>query len=137
MLPEGLAGLEKLAELVRQRCPTFPLSLPDYRTELEAALWWRSGKAYQGKDNNKALEWHEKALVRLGHEGELREATAEVCYSISNKLYKDKKHTESIPFLDRAIELKPDYPSAFNLRGIAFHYLKEYQQAIQDYSWGV
>src|SRR6266702_554184 len=37
---EELNGLEELAKLASQRCPTFQQLVPDYRTELEAALWW-------------------------------------------------------------------------------------------------
>src|SRR5947209_262938 len=68
---EELAGLEQLAKLAHQRCPNFPQPLSDYQKELEAALWWRLEEAYDGKDNNKAVEWYEKALVQLGDEEEL------------------------------------------------------------------
>jgi tetratricopeptide (TPR) repeat protein/energy-coupling factor transporter ATP-binding protein EcfA2 len=128
-----LAGLVELAKLASQRCPTFPQPLPDCRKELEAALWWRIGEAYEGRDDNKALTWYEKALKRLGQETELREAAAEACWSVASKLYKEKKHAESIPFLDRAIELKPDYAWAYSSRGIAYNELKQYQRAIEDY----
>src|SRR2546421_488408 len=74
--PEVLNGLEELAKLASQRCPTFPQPLPDYRMELEAALWWRLGEAYRGKEDEKALEWYEKALSRLSQLVELREDAA-------------------------------------------------------------
>src|SRR3989442_2158441 len=99
---EELTGLVELEKLVNQRCPPFPQPLPDCRKELEAALWWRLGEAYVGKDDHRALKWYEKALERLGQETELREAAAEAAWSVAYKLGKEKKDTESISFLDRA-----------------------------------
>ncbi len=135
--PEELTGLEELTKLTSQRCPTFPQSLPDYRKELEAALWWRLGESYEGRDDNKALEWYEQALIRLEKETELREATAEICYKIGYEISKglrnEKKPEESIPFLKRAIELKEDYAWAYIVRGITYRTLKDYQRAIADY----
>ncbi len=77
---EVLLGLEELAKLASQRCPTFPQPLPDCRKKLEAALWWRLGEAYAGKDANKMLEWCEKALERLGQEVELRDRASILMY---------------------------------------------------------
>jgi tetratricopeptide (TPR) repeat protein len=134
---EELAGLVELAKLASQRCPTFPQPLPDCRKELEAALWWRLGEAYEGKDDNKTLEWYEKALERLGQETELREAAAETYSNVADKLYEEKKHAEGIPFLDRAIELKPDYAYAYNSRGFAYWNLGEYEHAIVDYDHAI
>lgn len=105
---EERSGLEKLVDLASQRCPTFPQSLPDYRMELEAALWWRLGEAYQGNDDHKAWKWYEKALARLDQEVELKEAAAEVCNALCTKLYDEKKYAESISFYDKALELKHD-----------------------------
>ena len=53
---------------------------------------------------------------------------------MANKLYEEKKYAESIPFLDRAIELKPDYAWAYTRRGVAYNELKKYQRALEDYS---
>lgn len=44
---QGLLALSKLAE---QRRLTFPSPLPDYRKELEAAIWWRLGDAYYNEE---------------------------------------------------------------------------------------
>jgi tetratricopeptide (TPR) repeat protein len=132
-LPKERGGLEALVKLADQRCPTFPQPIPDYRKELEAALRWRLGESYQGEDDNKALEWYEQALARLDKETELREASAEVCYEVGKRLYNEKKYIESIPYLKRAIELKPDYAWAYIVRGLAYAGLKEYQRAIADY----
>ncbi len=125
--PEELGGLKELAKLASQRCPTFPLSLPDYRKELEAALWWRLGEAHQDGDDTKASEWYEKALTRLEQEADLKEDTAKTYNNIANKLFDSKKYLESIVFLDRALKLKTDYATAYNNRGIAYRNLKEYQ----------
>ncbi len=75
-----------------------------------------------------------KPSNELGRETELREAAAEACWSVTSKLYEEKKHAESIPFLDRAIELKPDYALAYARRGVAYNELKKYQRALEDYN---
>jgi tetratricopeptide (TPR) repeat protein len=131
--PEELSGLEELTQLASERCPTFPQWLPDYRKELEAALWWRLGESHQSRDENKALEWYERALARLDKEVELREAAAGACYEVGTRLHSEKKYTESIRYLNQAVELKPDYAWAYIVRGIAYRNLKEYQRAIADY----
>ena len=86
------------------------------------------------QDLRKALDWYEKALTRLSQETDLRETAAETYSNVAYKLYEEKKHSECKPFLDRAIELKPDYTFAYNLRGITYANLKEYQRASNDYS---
>jgi len=131
--PEGLTGLEELVKLADEHCPTFPQWLPDYRKELEAALWWRLGESYRGRDENMALVWFERALARLDKEIELREAAAEACYEAGGGLGQERKYPESIHFLNRSIELKPDYTWAYIERGNAYRDLKEHQRAIQDY----
>jgi tetratricopeptide (TPR) repeat protein len=131
---EELKGLTELAKLARERCPTFPPPLPDARKELEAALWWRLGEAYLGIDDTQALAWYEQALGRLGTQHALKEAAAEAAWNIAKKLYEEKKHTESLTFLNRAIELNPNSVHAFNSRGVAYRNLKQYQQAIADYN---
>ena len=131
--PEALTGLGALAGLASERCPSFPPSLPDYRKELEAALWWRLGESYRGRDVNQALVWYERALTRLDKETELREAAAEACYKLGSRLYQEKKYTESLRVLNRAVELKPDYAWAYIVRGLDYYDLKQYQRAIADY----
>ena len=132
--PEELNGLEELAKLASQRCPTFPQPIPDYRTELEAALWWRLAEAYRNQDDTNALKWYEKALTRLGQSTELKEGTADVAFDAAYKLFDEKKYTECINLLNRTVELKPGYSWAYYNRGLAYHDLKEYQRAIEDYS---
>lgn len=136
---EALTGLEELTKLASQRHMPFPSSIltEDYHSELEAALWWRLGEAYQNKDNYKALEWYGKALTRLGHETGLKESTARTYYAIADKLYDEKKYAEYIPFLNRAVELKPDYLWAYTLRGIAYNELHDYQRAIADFDFAL
>ncbi len=131
---EELHGLEELEKLLSQQRPIFTPPLATYRDELEAALWWRLGEAYQGKDDHKALAWYDKALSRLNAESELKEAAAETCYNIAYQLDEEKKHSECLPLLTKAIELKPDYALAYNSRGIANYELKQYELAIADYT---
>ena len=131
--PEALTELEALAGLASERCPTFPLSLPDYRKELEAALWWRLGESYRGRDENQALVWYERALTRLDKDTDLREAAAEVCYELGRRLRSEKKYPESLSVLNRAVELKSDYTWAYIGKGSAYGILKQYEQAIQDF----
>jgi tetratricopeptide (TPR) repeat protein len=133
---EEFHGLEELVRLASERCPRFSTSLltVDYQKELEAALWWRLGEAYQGKNDNETLKWHEKALTRLGQNSEFSEATARVAWRIASKLLDEKKYFESKTTSDRAIELCPDFSSYYNTRGIAYDKLKNYQQAIADYN---
>src|SRR6266487_3611840 len=134
---EELAGLQELTKLANQRRLIFPQILPDCREELEAALWWRLGEAYLDKDDNKALEWYERALAQLDKEIELREAAAEACYEVGKRLSSEKKYTESIRYLNQAVELKPDYAWAYIVRGIVFDDLKKYQRGIQDYDQAI
>ena len=131
--PEALAGLEEMEKLAHDRCPTFPPPLPDYRRELEAALWWRLGEAYVSTDATEALAWYEKALTRLGQQSELKEAAARAAWNVAHTLYKEKKHAEQIPLLNKAIELNPSYVTAYAYRGLAYWNLKDSQRAIQDY----
>jgi tetratricopeptide (TPR) repeat protein len=134
---DALAALKELVRLASQRCPTFPSLLLDYREELEAALWWRKGEAYRGKDDMLAMAWYEKALTRLDTQKELREAAATVAYNIAFNPYKEKKYMEMIPLLNRAIKLKSDYRDAYIVRAIAYDELKEYQHAIADYNHAI
>jgi len=131
--PEALTELEALAGLASERCPTFPPSLPDYRKELEAALWWRLGESYRGRDENQALVWYERALTRLDKDTDLREAAAEVCYELGRRLRSEKQYPESLSVLNRAVELKSDYTWAYIGKGSAYGILKQYEQAIQDF----
>ena len=135
--PEALRGLEELEKLLKQQRPIFTPPLSAYRNELEAALWWRLGEAYAGKDDHKALEWYEKALARLGEEEELREAAASICWNIAYQLNEQKKSAECLSFWNRAIELKPDYTYAYNNRGTAYGNLKQYEQAISDFTQAI
>ena len=125
---QKLAGLEKLADLISQRPLTFPQPFQDCQAELEAALCWRLGEAHED------LEWYEKALTRLEYEAELREAAARTCCSIGDKLYEEKKFAESIPFLNRAVTLKPDYTNAYYSRGWTYIKLSDYKWALEDHN---
>ncbi len=131
---EQLHYLEELQKLMQQQRPIFAPPLSAYRDELEAALWWRLGEAYTGGDDRKALDWYEKALTRLGEEGELKEATARVCWNIAYKLYEEKQYVECISLLNKAVELKPDFAVAYYNRGTAYANQQQYEQAIADYN---
>jgi tetratricopeptide (TPR) repeat protein len=134
---EMLIGLEKLEELVEKRGTGFPTPLPNYHDELAAALWWRLGEYYEDRDAYKAYEWYEKALTRLYHVDELREAAAETCVNMAYTLDGQDRHTECIRFLNRAIELKPDYAMAYTFRGTVYNSLEEYLLAIGDYNQAI
>lgn len=73
-----------------------------------------------------------KALTRLGTNSQLREAASRTAWNVAYTLYKEKKASERIPFLNRAIELVPDYKQAYNSRSIAYGDLKEYKRTIED-----
>jgi len=102
---EALHGLEELVRLTDQRSQSFLLSLPDYRLELEAALWWRLGEAYESQDTHKSLEWYEKALTHLREDVELREDTARISHKIAEKLiFEEKQYRQSLPYLHTSVE---------------------------------
>jgi tetratricopeptide (TPR) repeat protein len=126
--------LEELAKLVDQRRLTFPQPLPDYKAELEALLWWHLGEDWRYQDEEKARGWYEKALTRLRQEPELRKAVASLYRDISNKFYDEKKYSESIPPLNRAIELDPYHVIAYNDRGAAYSFLGQDERALEDYN---
>ena len=45
---------------------------------------------------------------------------------------KSKKYVEALKDFDKAIEIDPNYSTAYNNRGIAKHGLKQYEEAIRD-----
>lgn len=94
----ALTGLAQLEKLAHQHSPAFPLPLPAYQAELMAAIYWRLGEAHQGSDNNKALEWYEKALNVLDQQTELRDIAAQTAWAQAHKLYLEKRHAERIPY---------------------------------------
>jgi tetratricopeptide (TPR) repeat protein len=137
-LPEALHGLEELERLISQRCPTFLLPLPDYRPKLTAALWWRLGEAYASDDNYKSWAWYKKALNELSDEKELCEAAAWISWNIGFKLLNDdKKYSESLPYINRSLELNPDNVYAYNGRGVVYKNLKDYDHAFSDYNQAI
>ena len=106
---------------MQQRCPSLLLSpLPNYQEELKAAIWWCLGEAYKGKDNNKAIEWYEKALALLEQEIALSDAAAGRYFEIAYDLHIEKDYSGVIELLNRAIKLKQDDAFAYNNRGIAY-----------------
>src|SRR5205823_5970243 len=98
-------------------------------------------EAYQYVEDQKALEWYDRAITRLGQEAELKEAAARIYENMGyDKLYKEKQYAESIQLLDKAIELRPNLAYAHNNRGNAYRRLgsayrrsEKYEQAVKDY----
>jgi tetratricopeptide (TPR) repeat protein len=134
---QGLTELQKMVHQAEQRCPTFPSLLPNYREELEAILWWQLGEAYRGRDKHQSLEWYEKALKRLPTQRRLKDAASDTAWLIAEKLHRKKKDSEAIPFLTRAIELKPDFVIAYIFRGMAYSNQKDYFRAIEDFDHAI
>lgn len=132
-LREKSHQLEKLAHIIHQQNGGFPQPLPDHRDEVGALLWWRLGEI----DEQKALEWYEKALTRLGLETTLRKAAARAYWTMAHKLRKEKKVAECLPLLNRALELTPDDAAAYTSRGAVYRDLGEYQQAHEDYAHAI
>ncbi len=131
---DELQELEALVRLASEKCPRFPplLLSMDYQKELEAALWWRFGETYLGKNDNETLKWYEKALTQLEQNSELREATARVAWRIAIKQSEEKKFFESKTTSDRDIELCPTNSSYYSMRGAAYYDLEDYEQSIVD-----
>lgn len=53
------------------------------------------------------------------------------------KKYKETDITKEIEYFSQAIQLDPSYALAYNNRGIAYAHLKQYQQAIADFSQAI
>jgi len=133
---KGLSGssqdLKALLRVIAEQRIDFPDPLPDYRDVVEALLWWKLAESYRSNDKNQALEWYEKALTPLAQETKLCEAAATTYWYVSDPLVEEKKYAESLPYLNRAIELNPDYVNAYNDRGGVYFNLKQYEQALGD-----
>ena len=132
-LREKSHQLEKLARVIHQQNIGFPLPLTDHRDEVEALLWWRLGEL----EEQKAWEWYEKALTRLGLETALRKAAARTYWNVAHKLRKEKKVDECLPLLNRALELTPDDAAAYTSRGAVYRDLREYARALEDYAHAI
>ncbi len=102
-LPEEIAGLKDLVRLASQTRISLPV--PPLPEELEAALWWRLGEAYRGKSPNKAVYWYEKALSRLPHERDLREALTEALWDREHAIVVEEESDENSAL--QIIELTP------------------------------
>ena len=64
-------------------------------------------------------------------------AKAYQAYKDGALFLKQRKYKESIPYFDKAIQLKRDFADAYILRGNAYRELGQYQRAIQDYNEGI
>ncbi len=107
------------------------------RIELEAALWWRLGEAYQYDDERKSLTWYDKSLQYLEQEDDLKEAIAERYCIFAYKLMNEKKYVESVDLLNKAVALKPGNAWAYSLLGDAYSMQKQYVQAIENFDISV
>src|SRR5258708_3777846 len=125
--------LEHLAHIIHQQNIGFPLPLADHRDAVEALLWWRLGEV----DEQKAVEWYEKALPLLGSETALKKAAARAYWNMAHKLRKEKKVAECLPLLKRAIELTPKDATPYTSRGAVYRLLREHQQALEDYTHAI
>ena len=133
---EELTSLQELKKMLQQHCPRFSSKLlsSDYQKELEAALYWRLGEAYERINEKEALECYEIALIEIHDEDILREEAAHVAFSQGIKLSHEKKDKDSIFFYSRGIELDDTSSPLYTSRGIAYSNIKEYQMAIIDFN---
>jgi len=60
------------------------------------------------------------------------DSEAEACYKRAEELIKQGKDAAAIAQASQAIKLKPDYSSAYAVRGIAYARIKEFDKAIAD-----
>ena len=102
-LQEELSGLKDVVRLASQNKIAFFPPMPLFQEELEAAVWWRLGEAYRGKSPKECVYWYEKALGRLPHREDLREALAEA------KL--DREHTANEEEADEEDVLQKTAPT--------------------------
>ena len=89
-LSEELTGLQSLVKLASERYLDFPRPVPAFREELQAALWWRLGEAYQGRNESDAQDWYEKARGKLSKETVLEEEIIETAQNVDYKLEEEK-----------------------------------------------
>jgi len=93
-LPDELTGLKDLVKLTSDNGIAFESPLPDAREELEAALWYRLGEAYRGRQEDEALDWYNKALSQLSQETGMSEQEVKVLLDVD---IEDGKHEEAPP----------------------------------------
>jgi tetratricopeptide (TPR) repeat protein len=132
-LREKSHQIENLARIIHQQNIGFPVPLTNFRDEVEALLWWRLGEV----DEQKAVEWYEKALTLLGSESALRKAATRAYWNMARKLRGEKKVVEGLPLLNRAIDLTPDDAAAYTSRGAIYRQLQEYTKALEDYTQAI
>ena len=83
-----------------------------------------------------------EALFDSGHNGgdkpeppsEYDEEDIETLFEEAQRLYGAQNFYKLIDVTDKIIKRYPDFAEAYNLRGIAYKELKQYDQAIQDYT---
>jgi eukaryotic-like serine/threonine-protein kinase len=103
----------------------------DGKDQVIAALGMAaSGLRRQLGESLRSLEKYNAPLV-LATTNSLEALQA---YSTGNTLYLSGKRREAITFLERAIELDPQFCSAYNLLGSAYHSIGDYQASRKNFA---
>lgn len=55
----------------------------------------------------------------------------------SQEYYSDGKYEKALEEINKALEIQPDFGSAYQVRGNIYFSMKEYQYALMDYHWGI
>ncbi len=64
-------------------------------------------------------------------------STADDYYVKATYKSQQQDYEGAIPLLNQALSLNPDYVYAYNNRGLAYYFLKQYQKAIADYNQAI
>ena len=95
--------------------------------DIDYIIFWTLGvRVYEQKDYAQALTYFRQAETKT-------DGTAELYFRIGFCLYDLGILTETIQAYDKAIEINPQYATAYNNRGIAKSELGQVAEAIADY----
>lgn len=129
--------LEQLAELIEQGVICCSSPLATHIEELLAIVWWKLGQTYRAEDEQRAIDWYQKALPHLIGYSDMQQDILDMYRMAAYKLFVARRHEESIPILDDAVKLAPeDAELRFSL-GNAYYALKQYRQAVTHYHYAV
>jgi Flp pilus assembly protein TadD len=98
-------------------------------------IWITSGKAPDNSDGSGQVP--PTATPTAPDNGQAEASDAEAFFNRGDNLYDEKQYDQAIDAFTQAIRLKPDYPDAYNERGMAYDEKGEYDLAIQDYTQAV
>ncbi len=104
-------------------------------TALVLIIWMISGKAPDNSDGSGQVP--STATPTAPDNGQAGASDAEAFFNRGDNLYDEKQYDQAIDAFTQAILLKPDYPDAYNERGMAYDEKGEYDLAIQDYTQSV